>query len=262
MKLLYKRQEHYEFSYRAKSLDYPMHVENAVEIFLCTAGESMVHCGEMQYRIGAGDVFFCFPNQPHGYSNSSGVEGYMLIIPVKPYLEQYYSTLMYRLPKCPVVRDSGWQQSSLGVLLQMALSEKKTVSRNVMKGYIISSVGKILSLFELTDSLSVTDDAVRNILFYLNDHYREPLSRKQVALAVGYNESYISHIFSKALKTTLPQYVNSLRIYDAARMLTETEKTAADIALEVGFGSIRTFNRVFMEETGMTPRGFRLNNRK
>ena len=104
---------------------------------------------------------------------------------------------------------------------------------------------------------SPTEDAVRNILRYLNDHYKEQTTRKKLAAAVGYNESYISHIFSEKLKTTLPQYLNALRVYDAAKCLRETELTVAEIALSRGFGSIRNFNRVFLAETGKTPRDYR-----
>lgn len=261
MRLIYQKQSQYVFNYRLYNLDYPMHVDNAVEIFLCTAGSSIVQYGDDTYHIAAGDIFFCFPNQPHGYYQSDKVEGYILIVPVKPLLAPYHNTLMYQQPVCPVIHAPQWRTEELGVLIPMALRERDSASANVMHGYLLAIVGKVLDLFELKRSSSVTDDALRDIIIYLNAHYREHISRKQIAAAVGYNESYISHIFSQALKTTLPKYLNSLRIYDASRMLTETDVTVAQIASELGFGSIRSFNRVFLEELGMTPREYRMQER-
>lgn len=261
MRLIYQKQSQYVFDYRLYNLDYPMHVDNAVEIFLCTAGSSIVHCGDDTYTITAGDIFSCFPNQPHGYSNSDKVEGYILIVPLNPLLTPYHSVLTYQQPVCPVLRGSDWQNSDLGILIPMVFREKEIASANVMHGYLLAIVGKVLAMFELRHSSSVTDDALRSVISYLNAHYREPVTRKQIAGAVGYNESYISHIFSQALKTTLPKYLNSLRLYDASRMLTETDATVAQIASELGFGSIRSFNRVFLEQMGMTPRDYRIKER-
>lgn len=257
MRLLYEGRKGYILDYRIHQLDYPMHVDSAVEVFLCTAGRSTVQCGDDRYEIGPGDIFFCFPNQPHGYVDSDQVEGYILIVPVKPLLAPYHRTLMYQHPVCPVVRQSGWQQGDIGTLLRMAYSERGIVSETVMQGYLLTIIGKLLSLFSLEQGNSGAEDAVRKIILYLNDHYTEPVTRKQIAAALGYNESYISHIFSQTLRTTLPRYLNSLRVYDASRLLTETEMTVAQIAVSLGYGSIRTFNRVFLEETGKTPRDYR-----
>lgn len=257
MRLLYEGRKGYILEYRIHVLDYPMHVDHAVEVFLCTAGKSTVLCGDGRYEIGPGDIFFCFPNQPHGYVDSDQVEGYILIAPVKPLLAPYHRTLMYQHPVCPVVRQSGWQQGDIGTLLRMAYSECGIVSETVMQGYLLVLTGKLLSLFSLEQGNSGAEDAVRKIILYLNDHYTEPVTRKQLASAVGYNESYISHIFSQNLKTTLPKYLNTLRVYDASRFLRETEMTVAEITSMLGFGSIRNFNRVFLGETGKTPSAYR-----
>ena len=83
------------------------------------------------------------------------------------------------------------------------------------------------------------------------------MTRREIAKAVGYNESYISHLFSETLQTTIPDYVNSLRVYDASRLLVETDLPVARIVAELGFGSIRNFNRVFLKNTGTSPKAYR-----
>ena len=122
-----------------------------------------------------------------------------------------------------------------------------------MQGYFQVLIGKLLGQLTLQDADSVSDDALRTILLFINDHYTEPLTRKAIAKAVGYNESYISHLFSQTLKTTLPEYIHSLRLSDATRLLSQTDQSVTRIALDLGFGSLRNFNRVFLKETGMTP---------
>ena len=59
------------------------------------------------------------------------------------------------------------------------------------------------------------------------------------------------------MKTTIPQYINSLRMNDATRLLTQTDLPITQIASELGFGSIRNFNRVFLEHLGTSPKAYR-----
>ena len=70
----------------------------------------------------------------------------------------------------------------------------------------------------------------------------------------GYqNESYISHLFSDTLHTTLTDYITALRVNDAVELLTNTDWTIGRIAEELGFGSVRSFNRAFLKRMGMPP---------
>ena len=58
------------------------------------------------------------------------------------------------------------------------------------------------------------------------------------------------------------QFLNSYRIRDARRMLSDPdmqELTVLRISLDLGFGSISSFNKAFREITGMTPTQFRAN---
>ena len=52
-----------------------------------------------------------------------------------------------------------------------------------------------------------------------------------------------------------------LRVNKACRLLDETDKNIVTISEEVGFGSLRTLNRSFLEIIGTTPVKYR-NNRK
>ena len=64
-------------------------------------------------------------------------------------------------------------------------------------------------------------------------------------------------MLADSLKTTLPDYIHGLRAYDASALLLETDWSVARIAGELGFGSIRNFNRVFQKEIGICPREYR-----
>lgn len=259
MKLLYQDYHRFQFTHRTQHLDFVPHLHDAVEVFFFTQGSSTVLCGNERFRLGAGDVFVAFPNRIHGYEYSEDIRGYLLIIPMKPYLQAYRKILMNQLPERPYLSAGNWEESGLRELLELAYRDRKKTPEQVMQGYLQVIVGKLLSLLTLTQAPAEGDDVLKRVLMYLNTHYTSPVSRQELAQALGYNESYISHVFAGTMKTTIPEYIGSLRVQDAARLLKQTDYSVTQIASELGFGSIRNFNRVFLKQTGLSPKEYRQN---
>ena len=52
------------------------------------------------------------------------------------------------------------------------------------------------------------------------------------------------------------QYINRLRVNAAEQLLREGGCSITDIAAAAGFSGIRTFNRAFHLNTGMSPRAY------
>ncbi len=256
--MLYQNHRDFRFSPDVEKLDFAPHLHSAVEIFIFSKGSSTVLYRNERFTLSAGDVFIAFPNQIHGYEESRDISGTLLIVPLKPYLGAYYSTLTGKYPHRPYLKKGSWEHSGLSELLTLAQQDLMTSGETLMQGYLHIIVGKLLSLLTFADAPAESDDGLKKILLYLNARYKEPISRQQIAKAVGYNESYVSHIFSNALNTTIPEYINSLRIYDATKLLEQTELSITQIASELGFGSIRNFNRVFLRQTGVTPKEYRI----
>ncbi|MBO5953027.1 MAG: helix-turn-helix transcriptional regulator [Oscillospiraceae bacterium] len=246
---------------RKEGFNYPVHLHNAVELVLVKEGQTTATYGNKRIELRAGDIFVVFPNQIHGYEDSPGVRGYCMGIPMTPYLSGYQRLLEMKEPVDPVLHLADPEVSKLAELIVEAACVWKQLPHNIMEsmhqGYILLIIGKLLQLMPLTDSRPQDGDVVRLLLQYLNEHYHEPLSRRDVAKAIGYHESYISHIFSQALNLTLSEYLTVLRINDAKRLLTESRQSISQIAMSLGFGSIRSFNRTFSSKLHMNPTAYR-----
>lgn len=242
-----------------KTLDFPLHLHNVVEMVFVTGGNATAICGNQQLALEAGDVFITFPNQEHGYKNTQNVTGYVMIVPASS-LTAFHSIWEQKLPAQPVLKKHQWAHTGILSLLDMAFAEWHTASKAVMQGYALLVVGKLLPLLTLKETPSGGAAALQSLLLYINQHYTEPISRQEIAAAVGYNESYISHLFSDHLSTTLTDYISYLRINDAKQLLTETDMTVSQIAVQLGFGCIRSFNRAFLRQTGLSPTDFRSGN--
>ena len=88
---------------------------------------------------------------------------------------------------------------------------------------------------------------------YINSHFAEAISVKDVAEAVCISESYFKSIFKKSSGYSYSEYLTSVRIDEAKNLLNTTEKSVTEIALDVGYQTPNSFSSLFKRETGLTP---------
>lgn len=92
---------------------------------------------------------------------------------------------------------------------------------------------------------------------YINDHHQEPLTLGDVAAHLGLSESYCSKYIHRMMGLPFIDYLNTVRINHAQRMLAFTEKSVTEIALQTGFASSQSFCRTFRQKTGLSPTQYR-----
>lgn len=83
------------------------------------------------------------------------------------------------------------------------------------------------------------------------------LSLEKMAAMVGSNRTYASNTINKMANTSFYNYVNSYRIKEAIRVLSDPSLSLSvslkSLADQVGYNSIQVFHKAFKEETGATP---------
>jgi signal transduction histidine kinase/DNA-binding LacI/PurR family transcriptional regulator/DNA-binding response OmpR family regulator len=120
---------------------------------------------------------------------------------------------------------------------------------------------EILSRIEsaLSRSRRLGSEAQRLVyqaMAYIHEHFKEPVSRSDIANSLYVNEQYLSRCFNKEIGIGPMAYLNRYRIQQAKRMLERGDLTITQVALEVGFSSQSYFSRLFQQETGLSPSAF------
>ena len=88
------------------------------------------------------------------------------------------------------------------------------------------------------------------------------LTLDKIADELNISKSHLSRIINSELETGFPDYINSLRVQEAKRYLSNAEfsnYTLVAIGLEAGFNSKTTFYNSFKKVTGVTPSDFKNN---
>ena len=99
--------------------------------------------------------------------------------------------------------------------------------------------------------------ALALIYRYIEEHFREDITIKDISEALGYSEKYISHTLSSVPNSNFRKIINQRRVTNAKAHLLNSDRKIIDICTLVGFSQERTFYRAFRTETGMTPHEYR-----
>lgn len=102
-----------------------------------------------------------------------------------------------------------------------------------------------------------TSALVKQAVVYLHQNYTRPVSRWEIAEAVGVSEDYLSRVFHRELNISPWDYLNRYRVLQSKHLLLNTTESIGSIARQVGFKDQAYFSRVFHKVTGMSPQGFR-----
>ena len=93
----------------------------------------------------------------------------------------------------------------------------------------------------------------------VNQRVHCPPSLTEIATAVGLNEYKLKRGFKETFQTTVFGYLTAQRLLLAKRYLLDTDKTAAEIAFELGYATPQHFNNAFKAYFGHTPAMVRKN---
>lgn len=96
----------------------------------------------------------------------------------------------------------------------------------------------------------------KNVLNFIEEHYREPITLEDMALQCDMNRNYFCRAFKEYTQKTPVEYLNYYRIESACEQIVSTDDKLIDIAMNCGFNDYSYFIKVFKSQKGMTPREF------
>jgi AraC family transcriptional regulator len=92
----------------------------------------------------------------------------------------------------------------------------------------------------------------------LNDEFNENIMSEQLAAEAKVHPVHLASVFRRFHNETIGEYVQKLRVSNAAKLLIDEETPLSDIAYSSGFSDQSHFTRVFKRFVGITPGAFRI----
>ncbi len=92
---------------------------------------------------------------------------------------------------------------------------------------------------------------------YVEQSYSEPIPLEKAAGIAALESSYFSTYFRAKIGITFTDWLRQVRVKKAMELLKARDFSITEVAEEVGFKDLRTFERAFKKHTRMTPMEFK-----
>jgi len=99
---------------------------------------------------------------------------------------------------------------------------------------------------------------IEKIKLFIGENYMNPeLKIIDIAENIGVTQKQLSKLFVKELNISIKEYINTIRIEEAKRLLHNKEIQIAEIAFQIGYNNVQHFNRIFKDKVNKTPKEYR-----
>lgn len=109
-------------------------------------------------------------------------------------------------------------------------------------------------------------DRFHKIIQFLMDNFNRPISLNEIASCYGLSPNAFCRYFVKRTNMTFIQYLNTIRIGHAKKLLIEGKLKISTVSMEAGFNNLSHFIELFRRSTQLSPseyqKAFRVKNRK
>lgn len=125
-----------------------------------------------------------------------------------------------------------------------------------VKQWILGVYEKLLKLMEESRISPDYAHTTRKAMEYIQRNYAKGISLNDTAEYIGVNSSYLSRVFKGDCGKGFVEYLNTVRVVHAKRMIESGDSKLKDITKEIGFNNYSYFFKVFKDIVGMTPQEY------
>ena len=252
---------------------HPLHWHEEIELLYPLNGESTIQIEGQKYQISNKHLTVIDSRQVHSTYTYSDTSMFICIHISRKYMEKYLPDLdMYQIHCIPDKITDEQFSEYLSVCKQMEQLTRlyiEDVSAYLMEaeGIILQILAHLIRFFSVrvvsndNSADKLTLERIRNVITYVEDHFREPVSLHDIAGHLGLGKEYFCRFFKKNMGISFLQYVNEVRVSHIYQDLIRTDAPVSELAEQNGFPNQKLFNRTFKEIYGCTPSSVRKNNK-
>ncbi len=242
---------------------------------------SLVDGGTVQYYVGSrvyigkkGDVFFIRPFDLHFSTSIDNAEFSLKIIEFEreiifpDYLIQNRNFNFLKSPSLSINNKISSNSSTARNIVSL-FKKIETFNKRETENFRLFLTGiAYLVIIELVKEFKNVDCVfgglnkaqrynLNKILEYIDNHYLEKISLKDLAPIACFHKNYLCNLFKSYTGSTVSHYIIRKRLEHAIFLLNSTDLSIAQVIYESGFDNISYFYRCFKKYIKLCPSFFR-----
>lgn len=256
----------------------PFHWHLYSEVIYILNGELSINVDGAPYHLTGGNIIFISPCELHSILPEQSTQTMLLqydpsILMQFPSIAEHNLTIQQHI-KTLSSSENPLLFESLRALLYNVYDLQKDDSEqtadpfyDVNQYMLICQMATLLFSCEKQLSKPILEKipvrprkAMQSILeacSYISRNYTDDITLTQLAERAGMSKFYFSRMFEQYTNSNFNTYLAKCRLDNAKRLLANKDNKITDIAFQSGFGSLATFNRIFLKYEGMSPTDFR-----
>lgn len=243
---------HGNYNYNAcvySNIEYLIHFHNNFELIYVFNGSVSVNTNGAEIILKNGEMLLIMPNRPHAFKVTDDASVWVGVFSgdhVSEFEKEYgeYCFSKFRAEKTA----ENYLKSRLFFGGTPPLYDRISCLNTVCAQCV---------RFSRSEHVHMYDEPAHNIIQHVYNNFADNITLKDVARELGYEYHYLSGLFNKYFSVGFSEFVNRCRFEKACELLKNENKSISEIAMESGFGCLRSFNRIFKTFSGVTPKEYK-----
>ncbi len=247
------------------------HYHPELELVYIEKGNGKRHIGNHVSYYNKGDLILIGPNLPHyGFAHRLTKNNIEMVVQFR---EDFLGADFFKsreLQKIAQMID----RSKQGLVFYG--KTKRDVGRMLSEMDIMNVFDRLLRILKILDTLAESDEykmlnaskftiavkqsdnqRIKIVYDYVRENFQSDVKLEEIAELTNMTVPSFCRYFKKQTKKTFTQFVNEFKVIHACKLLSETNRTIADICFECGFNNFSHFNKQFRIVTGKSPSSYR-----
>lgn len=230
------------------------HWHEDIEILYFIQGSAKLTCGHSCYTGTSGEVAFIPPYFLHRVEPLTErceyycLKGNMNLIPP---LSHFQSVPL------PVVVTAAAQIINFMAIIIDEIHHKLSEYETVVYGQFLSMISCIYRNIEKSSLNSQNSirkfDKIRKAIQYIQQHFTERISVKDICNTIGFSEAHFSRVFHEITGKTIVDYINHVRCEHAYHLICSGNYSIGQCAEMSGFSNGSYFSKKFQQIYGILP---------
>lgn len=248
---------------------HPLHWHEELELLYPLNGETDINIEGKKYKLPLKNLIVIEACEVHSSFSHHTPSMFLCIHISKKHMEQYMPEIeLYHIHCIPdEISDADFPHYYKICQLLESLTriyiEDADAFQLEANGIILQVLAHLIRHFStntaplLTASDTLAKKRLRQIITYVQENFREPLTLSDVSEQLGLGKEYFCRFFKKNMGISFLNYLTAVRLTHVYRDLTSTDEPVADIMIKNGFTNQKLFNRSFKQMYGHTPSAVR-----
>ncbi|MBQ4119488.1 MAG: helix-turn-helix domain-containing protein [Clostridia bacterium] len=217
------------------------HFHGEMEMSYILNGDHEITINNQSVTLSKDDIYFCNPYELHQCYSPN--EGKHILFTIRPFEYEALSNLI-KSPLQNFLLDKKFNLEILD-LLNKIIETQNTLNGLERRGYIGLVLGKALNHYGYRkDDGKGRNQRFEEILLYIDNNYKTPITRDVIAKKFGYSPAYFSRIFKEHFHCSFLEYINNLRYERALTEISISNKSKTNTILNHGFNNVQSFYRI------------------